>query len=57
MNLDIKAKLREYLRVLHVARKPSKDEFLSASKICSIGIVLLGFIGFVIFLAFVLSGV
>jgi protein transport protein SEC61 subunit gamma-like protein len=57
MNLDIKAKLREYLRVLHVARKPSKDEFLSAAKICSIGIVLLGFIGFVIFLAFVLSGV
>lgn len=55
--MNIKEKLREYLRVLHVARKPTKDEFTSSSKICAIGILLIGFIGFAIFLAFILTGV
>jgi len=55
--LDIKAKFREYRRVLQIARKPTKDEFVSSGKICSLGIFILGFIGFIIFVGFVLAGI
>jgi len=55
--LDIKAKLREYRRVLQIARKPTKDEFVSSGKICTIGISIIGLIGFAIFIVFVLLGI
>ena len=54
---NIKAKLREYRRVLQIARKPGKEEFVSSSKICTMGIFVIGLIGFAIFVAFVLLGV
>jgi protein transport protein SEC61 subunit gamma-like protein len=57
MDLKLKEKISNYMRVLAVSRKPTKDEFTSASKICGIGILLIGIIGFVIFLAFILSGI
>lgn len=57
MKLDIKAKLNEYRRVLRIARKPNKDEFVASSKICALGMVVIGFIGFVIFIAFLLIGI
>ena len=46
----IKEKLKQYRRVISIARKPDKDEFKSSAKITGAGILLLGFIGFVIFL-------
>ncbi len=52
----IKDKIREYKRVLQIARKPGKDEFISASKISALGIALIGAIGFIIFIIFILSG-
>jgi protein transport protein SEC61 subunit gamma-like protein len=52
----LKEKVREYRRVLQIARKPGKDEFVTASKISSVGIALIGFIGFIIFLAYILTG-
>ena len=55
--MDIKAGLRKYARVLQIARKPGKDEFVSSSKICALGIALIGFVGFAIFLAFILTGI
>jgi protein transport protein SEC61 subunit gamma-like protein len=54
--MDIKETLRKYRRVLHIARKPSKDEFLNSSKISALGIALIGLIGFVIFIVFILTG-
>ncbi len=54
MEFNIKALLRQYRRVLFITRKPSKDEFTGAGKICLIGIFLMGLIGFGIFLAFTL---
>jgi protein transport protein SEC61 subunit gamma-like protein len=54
MEFDIKGLLRRYRRVLFITRKPSKDEFTGAGKICLIGIFLIGLIGFGIFLAFTL---
>jgi protein transport protein SEC61 subunit gamma-like protein len=55
--VDFKSKIREWKRVLQIARKPSKDEFLNSSKISALGIVIIGGIGFAIFAAFVLVGV
>lgn len=49
--------LRRYFRVLQVARKPTKDEFVTSGKISALGIALIGVIGFVIFLAFIFAGI
>lgn len=54
--INIREKLREYRRVLIVASKPGKDDFVSAAKICAAGIALIGVIGFAIFLAFLFAG-
>lgn len=54
---NILAKIKEYRRVVQVARKPSKDEFVSSGKICVIGILLIGVIGFIISMAFILGGI
>ncbi len=54
---NIREKLKEYKRVMQIARKPSKDEFVTSGKICTLGIFLIGFIGFIIFLGFVLMGI
>ena len=55
--MDIKSTIRKYSRVLQIARKPGKDEFVSSSKICALGITVIGVVGFVIFLAFILAGI
>ena len=55
--ISIKNKLREYRRVLQIARKPGKEEFVTSSKISALGIALIGFIGFIIFLVYILSGI
>jgi protein transport protein SEC61 subunit gamma-like protein len=50
--MNIKENIRKYRRVLQISRKPGKEEFLSSTKICALGIALIGLIGFVIFLLF-----
>ena len=52
--MDLKETFRKYIRVLQVARKPSKDEFITMGKMSALGIFIIGFIGFIIFIAFVL---
>lgn len=43
-------------RVLKVATKPSNEEFLKTSKVTGLGILLVGAVGFVIFLIFRFGG-
>ena len=50
-------KIGRYIRVMQIARKPSKDEFISTSKICALGLVVIGLVGFMIFLGFIISGI
>ncbi len=50
--VDIKSKIREWKRVLQIARKPTKDEFINSSKVCAIGMLLIGLMGFAIFAVF-----
>ncbi len=54
IGLKIKNRLSNYRRVIEVARKPDKEEYLSSAKITGIGIAALGIIGFVLFLIFAL---
>ncbi len=35
-------------RVLHVSKKPGRDEFLNVAKITGIGVLIIGAIGFII---------
>lgn len=50
----LKARIANYKRVISVAQKPSKEEFLSSAKITGGGIAFIGIIGFIIFLIYFL---
>ncbi len=50
----LKSKLLRYKRVLDIARKPEADEFKTSLKVTTAGMLLLGFIGFIIFLLYFL---
>jgi protein transport protein SEC61 subunit gamma and related proteins len=52
--LNLLETLKRYVRVLQVARKPSKDEFLASAKISLLGLFVIGIIGFLIYALFVL---
>ncbi|MBI4181907.1 MAG: protein translocase SEC61 complex subunit gamma [Candidatus Aenigmarchaeota archaeon] len=51
----IRERLADYARILRIARKPTQDEFLTSAKVTSLGLLVIGAIGFAIFIAFVLS--
>ncbi|HTX43586.1 MAG TPA: protein translocase SEC61 complex subunit gamma [Methanocella sp.] len=46
--------IKQYIRILQLTRKPSMDEFLTISKVAGAGIILIGVIGFVVYLIMVL---
>ncbi len=50
MELNDFIKIGEYTRVLKLARKPNKDEFTMIAKVAGAGILLIGLIGFILFL-------
>ena len=43
-------------RVLHVSKKPGKEEFMNVAKITGIGVLIIGAIGFIISIAAQLLG-
>lgn len=47
--MDVPYDLTSYVRVLKMATTPTREEFLQVSKIAGAGILLVGFIGFVIY--------
>ena len=44
-------KLKPYIRILHVAKKPNTNEFKTIIKITGLGVILIGTVGFVIQIA------
>lgn len=48
--MKIRETLQNYKRVLIIASKPSKDDFLSAARICAIGTIIIGMLGFLFYL-------
>ncbi len=57
MKINIKETLKRYKRVLILARKPDKKELKETARICGIGFVIMGMIGFIIYLISVFGGV
>ncbi len=43
---------RKYLRVLKLARTPTREEFTKIATVAAAGVLLVGMIGFLIFVAF-----
>jgi len=54
--MNIKETLQNYKRVLAIAHKPDKDEFNFSLRICALGMLILGVMGFVVYLVAVLMG-
>ena len=50
MNLRIKDMLDNYKRVLQIARKPDREEFIHTAKICGAGMGIVGVLGFILYL-------
>ncbi|MEK6901846.1 MAG: protein translocase SEC61 complex subunit gamma [Nanoarchaeota archaeon] len=46
----VKRFIKETIRVLRITKKPSKEEYLNIVKVTGIGSLLLGALGFIIFL-------
>jgi protein transport protein SEC61 subunit gamma-like protein len=44
-------KLREYRRVLKISEKPDREEFEMSAKVTGAGIIIIGFIGFIFYMA------
>ncbi len=55
--MKIKKFIKNAIRVLKVTRKPTKEEYFGASKITGLGIIIIGLIGFGIYLIFNLLGI
>ncbi len=51
---NITNSIKQYIRILQLTRKPSMDEFLTISKVAGAGILLIGIIGFAVYLIMVL---
>ena len=49
---DIKEFFRKYIRVLKLARRPTKEEFWKISAVAALGIAIIGVLGFLIYLLF-----
>jgi protein transport protein SEC61 subunit gamma-like protein len=47
---DLKSKFNEYKRVLKIATKPDREEFEMAAKVTGAGMLIIGLIGFIMYL-------
>ena len=49
----IERKLSEYRRILMLTRRPTREEFSTIAKVAALGIIIIGVVGFLIYLAMV----
>lgn len=47
---------QKYIRVLQIMKKPTSEEFLAAAKVTGIGALLMGLIGYIIYVIMVTIG-
>lgn len=53
----VKSFLNQSKRILTVASKPDKEEYVNYSKVIALGVLVLGVFGFIIYTIFTLSGI
>ena len=56
ININIRETLKRYRRVLQVAKKPTMMELKRTTRICGIGFIIIGVIGFLFYLISVFGG-
>lgn len=49
INRNVGQVLKSYLRVLKLSKKPSREEFLMIAKVAGAGILVIGLVGFLIY--------
>ncbi len=49
INRNVVQVLKSYLRVLKLSKKPSREEFLMIAKVAGAGILVIGLVGFLIY--------
>lgn len=49
-----KAFIRECVRVFKITKKPTKEEYMTISKVAGLGILIIGLIGFLVHLVNIL---
>ncbi|MFP3909984.1 MAG: protein translocase SEC61 complex subunit gamma [Halobacteriota archaeon] len=47
---NIESKIREYIKLLRMARKPDSEEFLTTTKVALGVMAVIGLVGFLVFL-------
>ena len=48
--MSLSEKLKEYGRILKLTKKPDREEFSTVAKVAGAGILIIGLIGFLIYL-------
>ena len=48
--MPLSEKLKEYARILKLTKKPDREEFSTVAKVAGAGILIVGLIGFLIYL-------
>ena len=56
ININVRETLKRYRRVLQVAKKPTMIELKRTTRICGIGFIIIGVIGFLFYLISVFGG-
>lgn len=55
ININVHEELfRKYIRVLKLARTPTRDEFTKIATVAAVGVLLIGLIGFLIYELFLI---
>lgn len=50
--MDIKELVGRSIRIIHISRKPTDEEFSKVAKVTAVGIVIIGVLGIIISLIF-----
>jgi len=50
--LEIAELIKRCIRILHISRKPTSDEYMKTAKVTAFGMVFIGVVGFIISLIF-----
>jgi protein translocase SEC61 complex gamma subunit len=56
MRFNIRETLTKYRRILIITRKPDYDELKETARICAIGFIVMGIVGFLFYVVSVILG-
>lgn len=48
--MNVKEKLQNYIRILKITKKPTRQDFIDTARICAIGVGIIGLIGFLLYM-------